>query len=102
MLVYNVIKYDFNSKKFEPYNIFLYLEKKYKKDPPKDTFRETLKQWILNNCKYEFWCRCEYELILTPWPPNSDIAKKIDIYWQVEMNIDAITDIMYINLKNLK
>ena len=54
MLIYNVIIYDFNSKKFEPYNIFLYLEREYKKDPPKDNFRETLKKWILSKCKYMF------------------------------------------------
>ena len=100
MLVFNVIVYDFNARKFVPYNIFTYLEREYKEDPPKDTFRETLKKWILDKSQYQFWSRCEYEIVLTPWPPYKGIEEKIDVFDQIKMNIDVITDMFYNYHKN--
>lgn len=100
MLVFNVIVYNFNTKKFEPYNIFTYLEHEFKKRTFKDMSRDELKKWILDKSQYMFWSRCEYEVILSPWPPIEGIAKKIDVFEQIEMNIDVITEMFYNYHKN--
>ena len=122
MKSFNVIKYDFNKKKFEPYDIMPYLlavwkeflEKvQYVDEDPKGywevpiTFYE-YKNWIDNQLKYQYWGRCQYELILSEWPPkeNEDgemvldpnIAEKWDIYKQCEMNLDIITQIFTENI----
>ena len=100
MLVFNVIVYNFNTKKFVPYNIFTYLEREFKKSSLKDMSKESLMSWILDKSRYMFWSRCEYEVILSPWPPIGGIAKKIDVFEQIEMNIEVITDMFYNYHKN--
>ena len=100
MLVFNVIVYNFNTKKFEPYNIFTYLEREFKKSSLKDMSKESLMSWILDKSQYMFWSRCEYEVILSPWPPNENVSRKIDVFEQIEMNIEVIIDMFYNYHKN--
>ena len=37
-----------------------------------------------------WWGRCQYEILISDWPSQSKI-EKIDVYYQVMNNIDAIT-----------
>lgn len=101
-----------NNNKFEAYDIMPYLkscwhklvrsikkygENDYRKHPK--TLDE-IKEWVIQELKYNYWCRCEYEMILSPWPSytnenGEEIIKdgkcrKIDIYDQCKMNIDLI------------
>jgi len=121
---YNVIVYNFNSKEFESYNIIPYLLDCYNKveNKPK-TFKE-FKKFIKDNSIYQWWGRCEYEIILSPWPyttsPSERYDKKgeddveawkehwkehlnecekIDVHYQVMMNIDVITK-LFIEIVN--
>lgn len=114
MKEFNVIGYNFNSKEFVPYNIIPYLVSQYKmkKDKPK-TFDE-FKEFIKKESMYQWWARCEYEIVLGPWPyitspsergkeennveawkehwkKHLDECQKIDVYYQVMMNLDIIT-----------
>lgn len=116
---FNVIVHNFNSKEFEPYNIIPYLVSRYnkKKDKPK-TFDE-FKKFIKNEAQYQWWARCEYEIILGPWPylaapgerydkkGEDDVeawkehwkkhlneCQKIDVYHQVMINLDVITHLV--------
>ena len=43
---------------------------------------------------YQFWSRCEYEIILIDWPCQQK-HEKWDVYKQIMMNIDIVTDILY-------
>jgi len=115
---FNVIIYNINSKEFEYYNIIPYLLSCYEseKNKPK-TFNE-FKDFIKNKSVYKWWARCEYEIILSPWPyisspserydkkGENDIeawkehwkkhlqeCEKIDVHYQVMMNIDVITNL---------
>ena len=90
---FNVIIYDINSEEFKPYDIMSYLVREYKesKDKPQ-TFSE-FKEFVDRKSKYMFWARCEYEIVLEDWP-TSKVQKKIDIYWQIKMNLDAITRLL--------
>lgn len=88
---YKVISWDFNKDDIEYYDIMPFLidsYKRIKKNKPK-TFDE-IKEFIINESRYRFWSRCEYELIVTGWPKqNREI--KIDIFDQINENIDVIT-----------
>lgn len=97
---FNVIFHDINKSDFIKYDVIPYFVKCYKnkqkrknKELP-STFEE-FKNFIENESRYMFWSRCEYELILSSWPPReNENGKKIDIHWQIMMNIDNITDIV--------
>ena len=98
MQSFNVINYDFNRQKFVAYNILPYLvntykeikEKKYKEIPK--TFEE-FKRFVKKESMYQFWGRCEYEIILVDWPCQKH-EEKWDVYNQIMMNLDIITDIV--------
>ena len=145
MTQFNVIQYDFNSNKVVPYDVLTYFRKvwnnkKFNFDKSLVTSKKDLKAWIKLVSQYQFWCRCEYECLIAPWPYRqlrvSDFTdevsedfnkeynvklliddkivkektirktdgldgtikfedlKKIDVYEQIMMNIDIITDIL--------
>lgn len=90
---YNVIFWDFNKKEFVSYDIFPYLKKVYqeakeRKKEPK-TFDE-FKEFIRKESMYMWWSRCQYEILISDWPAQSK-TEKIDVHYQVMMNIDIIT-----------
>ena len=90
---YYVITWDFNRDQIEKYNIMDYLINCFKGikkniDIPK-TFEE-YKDFILRKSKYQFWSRCEYECIVHGFPVKKN-EYKLDVYEQIEMNIDVIT-----------
>lgn len=93
MKQFNVIVWDINSKKFVLYNVIPYLANKYKETKTKPKTFEEFKVFIDKESKYQWWSRCEYEIVLQSWP-KGDIENKIDVYLQVKMNIDVITKLL--------
>lgn len=92
-----VINFDVNRKKMVKYDIIPYLLQEYdsiknKKDIPKTL--DDVKAWIDSKAMYQWWSRCEYEIILSGWP-YTDIQEKWDVYGQVKMNIDIISEIFF-------
>lgn len=123
---YYVITWNFNDTEIVKYDIMPYLIDKYKERKksrrknnivPK-TFDE-IKEFILNESIYQFYSRCQYEVVVSPWPPsperNDDGSikiydynvygpgwgkistivfrdQKIDVHYQIKMNIDVITN----------
>lgn len=98
MKEFNVVIWEPNHKEFVPYNIIPYFvqayeelkEKKYKKVPK--TFDE-FKEWVIDETHYQFWGRCEYEIILVDWPCQQK-EEKIDVCWQIMLNIEFITKLI--------
>ena len=113
--------------KFKPYNIMRYLENSWDDfnirrqdiETPEEeldsywkypTNYEEIKDWVDRQLKYQYWARCEYEMVLSRWPyreldidtpkfkkgtaiiPENE-GRKIDIYEQCKMNLDVITDL---------
>lgn len=66
--------------------------------------KKTLKEFLKKEFMHDYWCRSEYEILVTGLHTKIDestLLKKIDIYTQLEMNLDRIVD--YINSEcNLK
>ena len=97
---FNVIIFDFNSRKFisydvMPYFIDCYEKIKNDKDCPKTI--EEFKEFIIQKSMYMYWSRCQYEVILVDWP-NQKTNRKIDVHYQIMNNIDIVTDILIKNV----
>ena len=108
MKSFNVINYDCNKQKFIAYDIIPYLKNCYQKridfhhkridnkydkyfDVPV-TFDE-FRQFVKDESMYQFWGRCEYEIILVDWPCQK-YSEKWDVYQQIMMNLDSIVEII--------
>lgn len=101
MKSFNVIIFNYNKKDFEPYDVMPYLIDCYvKKEEKPKTFNE-FREFVKDTSMYQWWSRCEYEIILTDWP-NQKVEKKWDIHKQVMMNIDLITQILIENIYELQ
>ncbi len=95
MKSFNVILWDFNSSEPEPYDVIPYLVGEYKKSRNKPKTFEEFRNFIKKESMYQWWSRCEYEIIIQRWPPSKkEEGSKWDVYKQVMMNIDIITKIL--------
>ena len=50
-------------------------------------------------CMYYFWSKCEYEVIVSAWPPREGSEEKIDIYDQLKANWDIFKELVFKELK---
>lgn len=91
---FNVLIWSFNKQHPEPYNVIPYFQREWYDEKNKDRFRsfEDIKQFIDSKAKYQFWARCEYEIIIESWPVTKDQVK-LDVYDQIKMNLDLITTV---------
>lgn len=102
-LSWKVLRFDFNSRKIEYFDIFKNsFEEELKLDIKKKDIEvfDQFKQYILSWARYHFWSRCEYEIYATGVPDDEfKYAQKLDVYDQIEMNIDRITEYVMNNIK---
>lgn len=115
-----VLNWNFNQDKIERYDVLPYLRrcyeervKQWKKDLKSKRFQtriangwvdleyhkapenwDEFKTFLDSVSRYQFWARCEYEMICHGWPVKKN-THKLDIYEQIKMNLDTITDIIY-------
>lgn len=90
-----VLNWDFNTDSLEEYDILPYFRDCYK-SLNKSKRPSTDKEWkdfVKKNGMYEFWSRCQYEIIVTGWPKQKNEAK-VDVWRQIKMNIDLIVKIL--------
>lgn len=89
MLEWNVIYENMNSKEIKPFNVFKHssfyedIKKAYNEAKTLEEFEELVDR----EARYYFWCKCEYEVIVSGWP-NEKTCDKIDIYTQLKWNWD--------------
>lgn len=137
-LVWNVYVSNWNGKSIELHNIFEHksfwdslckLKKKWLK---KDNFQfDEFMREVKNNLFYYYWGKCEWEVVITDWPPRIDgeeldrlnterekgkgkgytcfyepvnpgVAKKVDVYEQVINNWHAFAEYLRNNYKLIK
>ena len=103
-LIWNVYVENFNTKKIEIRNIFecscrfqddlVKIYKKYK------TNKEEFLDEIDKSLMYNYWSKCEWEIILSSWPPREDFnQEKIDVYNQIMINWDVFSEYIWNNKK---
>lgn len=98
MKQFNVIIYDCNRKKFKPYDVMGFFVDEYNEEENKPKTFDEFKEFVERKSMWRFWSRCEYEIILSDWPP-SGVEEKWDIHRQIMMNIDIVTEILMENVK---
>lgn len=126
-LEYYVFREDWNSKKIEAFNIFNHsrfyedVKNALEKFDNKEEFAEEVKKSLM----WCYWCKSEYEVVITTWPPritmsaldrlnakreeslkeynrepyrlyvNPEVGEKIDIYSQVMLNWNVFVDYVW-------
>ena len=113
---FNVLTWDFNRDSIEHYDVLPYFRNCYKErkriqkqkriqkilaEHP-DTWKyyglpltwEEMRDFVEIEALSMFWGRCEWEMIIHGWPVRKN-DYKIDVYEQIMMNIDTITDLLY-------
>ena len=128
MKQFNVINFDFNAKKFKAYDVIPYFVREYHEQIERYnaakleleeaktedeikiaksnldywkvpvTFDE-FKQFVKDRAQYQFWSRCEYEIILVDWPCQKT-EEKWDVYDQIMMNLDVVTRLVVESITN--
>lgn len=89
MLKYNVYVENCNTKKIEIYNIFKYnnLENIFKKLKEETNSKEEFLEKVRRELQYRYWSKCEWEIILSDWPPSDKFNdEKVDVYDQIMLN----------------
>ena len=120
MKKFNVLLWDFNSDGLEHYDVIPYFVdrynervKQYKKaskrkdfDPNNEWYKvpetlEDFKKFIKDESRYQFWSRCQYEMICHGWPVRKN-DYKLDVHEQIMMNIDIVAEILYNEINKKK
>ncbi len=98
VMEWNVFYHDVNARKIRAFNIFNHyrfsnnVEKALKKYDSKDEFAKELESELM----YNFWCKAEYEIVISPWCGGKDTADiKVDIYTQVMNNWNVFLDYVW-------
>ena len=112
MKQFNVLHYDFNFG-VKPFDVLPRFRNAWDCDKfnfgrDKVNTLEDLKTWVLRVSLYYFWSKCEHEFIMLPWPYSDNHEKmekemcKIDVHYQIKMNIDTIVGILWEEFKLYK
>lgn len=91
MLEYNVYVENFNKREIEKYDIFKYgcLEETFKEIKKETNSKEEFLEEIRKELMYRFWSKCEWEIILSDWPPSKNGSfkeLKISVFDQINLN----------------
>lgn len=107
-LEWNVLYWDINKHRVQTYNI---LNDKFKYDLYKQIKNKKitnyieLKDYIKRDCMYHYWSKSEYEMSIGPlWCTTLDDLKqfeKVDVYKQIEINLDHIVQYI-VNIMKIK
>lgn len=94
---FNVLNWDINRNQLKTYNVLPYFCKCYeecrKEDRPVTV--DEWKEFVKRRGMHMYWSRCEYEIIISPWPPQKkDVSVKIDVWQQIENNLDLIVKLL--------
>lgn len=89
-LEWNVYYENFNDRRIEVINIFDHSFFKKDCDNAYKKYKNNYNSFInviKSNLFYYFCSKCEWEIIISNWPPTNDFNnKKIDVYQQVMLN----------------
>lgn len=90
-----VLYWNINTNSLDKLDVLSYLEEWIKKRPKtKSELEIRINRESINH----FWCKCEWEMIISNWP-KQDRTKKIDVHHQITLNLEVITELLWQNLK---
>lgn len=92
---FNVLVWDINGNKLIPYDVLPYFRNRYR-ELAKSKRPKTKEQWesfITSTGVSMYWSRCEWEILVSPWPTNEGRVK-IDVWAQIKNNFDLIVKLL--------
>ena len=93
-LKWNVLRYDFNSGKIVDYDVMggvaEALQKQMRLGKVYD--KATLKNFLKAEFMSHYWSRAEHEVLALSGIHNPEVIEKIDVWRQLEINLDQIVD----------
>ena len=105
-LTWNVVIEDVTAKQIKAYNVFNHggfmddlkkAAKKFAKD------REAFEAEVRKSLKYWYWAKCEWEVIVSTWPPSDKgPARKIDVSDQIMANWPVFIDYVWKHAVDLR
>lgn len=100
MLEWYVLRDDFNNREVKHYNALSGWEENIKKARKKVKTREEFKNWLKREFMYYYWSKAECEIqVAGLFARDEKEFKKIDIWYQLEPNLDIIVDYIIDKLK---
>lgn len=92
--IFNVLIWNFNTQTIEEYNVIPYFVREWKEEKDKSKFKsfDDIKEFVRSKSLYQFWSRCEYEMIVKGWPVTKREIK-LDAHEQIMMNLDLVTQV---------
>ena len=71
-----------------------YFVREWKEEKDKSKFKsfDDIKEFVRSKSLYQFWSRCEYEMIVKGWPVTKREIK-LDVHEQIMMNLDLVTQV---------
>lgn len=100
MLKWYVLYQNFNKEEIEFYNVLQGWEERIRKARKKVKTKTEFKEWLKKEFMYYYWSRSEYEIVVgglfSEYPKE---FKKVDIWSQIEPNLDIITDYIIKEMK---
>lgn len=100
MLKWYVLHQSFNKEEIEFYNVLQGWEERIRKARKKVKTKTEFKEWLKKEFMYYYWSRSEYEIVVgglfSEYPKE---FKKVDIWSQIEPNLDIITDYIIKEMK---
>lgn len=90
-LSWKVFVEDYNHGKIVEYDIMgEYLSDEIKGIIKKVESYEEFKERLNSILMYHFWSKCEWEVIITGWPPSERVEeRKVDVYEQIKLNFEV-------------
>ena len=100
MKQFNVLLWDINKRELTTYDVLPYFRKRYKDLKKKDrpSTKEQWTEFVRIEGMYMYWSRCEYDIIISDWPSKTK-EFKIDVWQQIENNLDLVVDILMSEVK---
>lgn len=93
MLHWYVLNEDFNTRKIKQYNALAGWEDDIRKARKKCKTKTELQEWLKCEFMYHYWSKCECEIYVSGlFTKDPNEFQKIDIWTQLEPNLDIITD----------
>ena len=91
---FNVLIWNFNTQTIEEYNVIPYFVREWEEEKDKSKFKsfDDIKEFVRSKSLYQFWSRCEYEMIVKGWPVTKREIK-LDVHEQIMMNLDLVTQV---------
>ena len=104
-MVWNVYVGDFNGRKIKEHNVFDHwgfwtdcVENAKKNKADKEAFFDRLRKDLM----YYYWSKCEWEVVVSHWPPIDGAEIKVDVYDQVMLNWSLFSEYVWENRGEFK